>query len=463
MSKTIKTSNANLLEDAPHSSLSSSATAAAGTIGVYSITDFAVNKTLLIGEFGQEGSEIINVHASTPISGTTITLASNLVKSHPKDTKVYVLPYNYVQFYRATTTTGDKTQLGSDTSINAESVETIYTDTTNSTGYAFTMFYDSLGGTYSDYSDPIPYEGLGSNTVGYAVNLAMTELKKEFSDTLTYDMLLNEINACLRYVRGKLKRWSNVQEFDYIVDQMNRGEYSWALPSTYYDPNSNRSMLQVRVGTDTALTYKDKKEFDEYFYDVVKTTVATTASLGATSIVLTSSDDFPETGTFHVYISNTVYDITVTANDQDTNTLTCSATTVEIPAGTNIWYGESEDTPEYFSVWDGNLYIWPLCGSDNYGYNIYLDFYTEIVEVDSDADEITLARFDMVKHWLKWQIRNITENNGQVNLADGDFVMFQNILSNAIRREASGQKFKMKPFINKITYRPERQIDFDTE
>jgi hypothetical protein len=463
MSKTIKTSNANLLEDASSSSLSSSATAAAGTISVYSITDFAVKDSLLIGEFGQEGSEIIATHTTTAPSGALVTLASNLVKSHPKDTKVYVLPYNYVQFFRSTTTTGDKTQLGSNVAISSENIETIYTDTTNSTGYAFTRFYDSLGNTYSDYSDPIPYGGLGSNTVGYAINLAMKEMKKEFSDVLTYEMLVDEINACLRYVRGKLKRWSNVQEFDYVVDQMNRGEYSWALPTTYYDKNSNRSMLQVRVGTDYNLTYKDKKEFDEYFYDVVKTTVATTASSGATSIVLTSSDDFPETGTFHVYVGNTVYDITVSANAQDTNTLTCTATTVEIPAGTNIFYGESEDTPEYFSVWDGYLYIWPLCGSTNYGYNIFADFYTDIVEIDSDADELTLARFDMIKHWLKWQIRNITEKNGNPDFKDGDWVLFNSILNDAVRRESSGQKFKMKPTINKISYRRESNSNFDIE
>lgn len=459
--KNIKVQNQELLEDASSSNLSASVTSGTGTISVYSIADFAVDKILLIGEFGQEGSEIIKTHGTTTPSGTTVTLLSNLTKSHPKDTKVYILPYDQVQFYHATTTTGTKTQMGSDTDINEESTETLYTDSTYTSGYYFTRFYNSIDNTYSDYSDPIPYGGLASNTVGYAIELAMNELKKEFSDTLTYDMLLNETNACLRYVRGKLKRWSNVQEFDYVLDQMNRGEYSWDLPSTYYDPNSNRSMLQVRVGDGKALTYKDKKEFDEYFYEVAKTTVSTTAALGATSIVLTSSDDFPETGTFHAYVDNTAYDITVTANDQSTNTITCSATTVELAAGTNVWYGESEDTPEYYSVWDGKLYIWPLCGSTNDGYNIYLDFYTEIVEIDSDADEITLARFDMVKHWLKWQIRNITENNGKLDFADGDFMMFTNIMTDAIRRESSGQKFKLSPQINGITYRSESTEDFD--
>jgi hypothetical protein len=219
-------------------------------------------------------------------------------------------------------------------------------------------------------------------------------------------------------------------------------------------------MLQVKYGTDP-LEYKDKKEFDDYFEDTVKTTVATTASLGATSLVLTSSDDFPETGTFHVYIDNTAYDITVSANNQSTNTLTCTATEVEIPAGTNIFYGEAEGTPKYFSVWDGSIYIWPLCGSSNYGKNIYLDFYTDIVSVDSDADEITLARYDMVRHWVKWAIKNITEKNGTPDFTDGDWVMFNTCLTDAVRRESSGQKFKSKVKVNGISYRSEINESFD--
>jgi len=456
--KIIRISNKELLENAYETSLSSTATSATGTLSVYSISGVAVNNVLLIGEFN-EGSEIIKTNSTTAPTGITITLATSLVKNHPKDTKVYVIPYDQAQFYHATTATGDKTLI-STSDIDEESNETKYEDGTYTSGYYFVRFYNSINGNYSDYSDPIPYGGFGANTVGYIIDLSMKELKKEFSDVLTFDSLLSEINACLRYVRGKLKRWSNTQEFDYVLDQINRGEYSWSLPTTYYDKNSNRSMLQVKYGTDP-LEYKDKKEFDDYFEDTVKTTVATTASLGATSLVLTSSDDFPETGTFHVYIDNTAYDITVSANNQSTNTLTCTATEVEIPAGTNIFYGEAEGTPKYFSVWDGSIYIWPLCGSSNYGKNIYLDFYTDIVSVDSDADEITLARYDMVKHWVKWAIKNITEKNGTPDFTDGDWVMFNTCLTDAVRRESSGQKFKSKVKVNGISYRSEINESFD--
>ena len=462
MAKTITINNQELLEEAYQTSLSSSATAAGSTLSVYSISNFAVNQALLIGEFGQEGTEIIKTHATTDPSGTTVTLASALAKSHPKDTKVYVIPYDQAQFYHATTATGDKTLL-STSDIDEEATETKYTDTTYSSGYYFVRFYNSISSNYSAYSDPIPYGGLGANTVGYLIDMAMSETKKGYTDVLTFQMLLNEINACLRYVRGKLKRWSNVQEFDYILDQMNRGEYSWSLPSDYYDPNSNRSMLQVKVGTSDALIYKDKIEFDQYFEDVAVSQVETQGEIDDTSLVLDSTDDFPDEGTIHYYISNTQYSVDFSDNDKDTNTLTTDALEITTPVDTNIWYGESEGTPKYFSIWDGNIYIWPLCNSTTYSENIYLDYYTDIVEVDSDADEITLARHDMIKHWLKWQIKNITERNSNPDFKDGDWLLFQSILNDAIRRESSGQKYKMSPKINGISYRNSSNTNFDTE
>jgi hypothetical protein len=391
MAKTISISNAELLIDAQSSSLSASATAASSTITVYSISDFAVDQILLIGEFGQEGSEIIKTHATTSPSGSTITLASNLVKSHPKDTRVYIIPYDQAQFYHSVTIAGDKTLI-STSDINEEGVETVYNDTTYTSGYYFTRFYNSISTNYSDYSDAISYGGFDSNTVGYIINMAMSELKKDFTDILTYDMLINEVNSCLRYVRGKLKRWSNVQTFNYELDAtLVEDDYTWTLPTDYYDKNSNRSMLNIWLEEQDHLTYLDKQEFDD-------------------------ADREADSG-----------------------------------------------TPKYYTIYDGSIYITPKVGTDYVGDSIYMDYYTDITEVNSDTDLITLSRHDMIKYWLKWQIRNITEKNGNPDFQDGDWMMFSNILNDAIRRESSGQKYKMKPFINTIDYGRTNQSNFDIE
>ena len=450
----------DLWQDTDKSSLKTSVTAGSSTITVYDISNFAVNKILQIGEFGEEETRIVKTHGSTAPTGNTVTLAANLAQSYPKDTPVYVIPYDQIEISHADTETGAKTVLSTQ-DINPTNPEIRYNDFTYSSGYYFTRYKETIANTFSSYSDPIPFNGYEMNTVGYLIYGVLNEMGKSLSDSLTYDILIRKINACLSFIRGSLKRWSNYQEFDYVISQLNRGEYKFALPSTYYDKNSNKSCLSVRIGSGEFLQYRDKKEFTELMKEVAHTTVATTAALGATSLVLTGTDDLPEEGTIHIYKSNTLYEIDFSANDQSTNTLTVTALTAEITSGLDVWYGESEGVPTYFSIWDGYLYIWDLTNSTDAGKNIYMDFYTDIIQVDSDTDILTPARYDMVEYWLRWEIRNITENNGKRDLSDGDYVMFLTVLRDATRRESSGQKFKLKPKVSGINYYNEDELDFD--
>jgi hypothetical protein len=242
---------------------------------------------------------------------------------------------------------------------------------------------------------------------------------------------------------------------------MDRGEYSFALPTTYYDKNSNRSCLGVRVG-DSILGYRDWTEFKAYMEDVHVTSLSETASEDATTLTVASTADFDSAGTLHIYSSNTLYTITYTGKTSTTFT-GCSGVDAELASGLNVWQGESESKPDRFTIADGYIYLWPLADATYQGDNIKMDYYTDIVEVDSESDEITLARFDMVKHWTKWVIRNITENNGKPDYQDGDWIMFNTCLTDAIRRESSGQKFKNKVKINTIAYRNNRTNNFDTE
>jgi hypothetical protein len=62
---------------------------------------------------------------------------------------------------------------------------------------------------------------------------------------------------------------------------------------------------------------------------------------------------------------------------------------------------------------------------------------------------------------LKWEIKNIAENNGKKDFKDGDWVMFLTTLNDAIRREESGQKFKRAPKVVGINYNTEDNLDFD--
>ncbi len=464
--KPVLVSNAELLVGVDGSKLNDDISSGSSTITVYSISKFTVNIIVLIGELGSEGSEIIKTSITTAPSGNTVTLASNTVKAHSKGAPVYILPFDQLEIYHAATDGGSKSLLVTQ-DIDAERIENLYEDTAHTSGGYYTRYKDSINSTYSDYSDYMPFAGLDYNTAGYVMSIAMRELNKEYSALLTEDLLLEEINACLRYIRGELKRWSNFQQFDYIVGQTSRGVYDWAMPTDAYDINSYKAVLSVRVGNDLPLNYADKKEMDSVMEDTNHTEVKTQPSIGDTSIVLDNTYDFDSSGSIHIYSSNTLNTITYTSNDRSTGTLSGIASsgtgsiTVAHAVDTDVWQNESEAKPEYFTIFDGRLYIFPLCSSSYHNMNIMMDYYTDISTVDSFADTLVGPRADMIKHWLKWKIRAITENNGKEDMKDPDFSMFLNILKKAIRLEVSGQKYKMKPKLNQIQYRGRRGT-FDT-
>jgi hypothetical protein len=441
--------------------LTAEAASGGSSLTVKSISGFAIDQILLIGELGDENSEIINTHAATAPSGTTITLASNLVKTHPPYTKVRTMLYNQVEISHASTTTGSKSVLDT-IDIQPEAVETRYDDSTASSGYYFTRYKNSIDDSYSDYSDPIPYVGFGEDTVAFAVNYALKRNKLEtFTNFIDYQFCLDEINSCLQFITGKLKGWSKLLVLNYVAGQTSRGTNKVALPSDIWENKGTKSILEARIGDSIVLEKKGWLELEDEMEGVTSTQVTTEASAGATSLAIDNSYDFDDSGSVNIYISGTLYTLTYTGVTRSATAghLTgipasgTGAITVTIPADTYVWQGEGEGSPEVFSVdSDGNLVFYPLADSTYDNLNIYLDYWTGTTEIDSDADTLDHFRYDAVKHWLTWAIRAQLKNDGRRDFSDGDYLQFSQILADYIRNEYPSHRHHRGTNINTISY-----------
>lgn len=471
--------------DAPQLVLDADAAAGATSITVKSITGAATDNILLFRDIGNEHAEIIATHASTTPSGNTITLvAAGLVEAHPAGTVVYVIPWNQVRFYKSSTeddaNSDDSglTALATAQNIDPTEVENVYVDTTVSAGFLYYRFSDSINTVNDVYSDPIPYGAFqiqfAEDEVGYILEFVRRKLGHEWDERFSKQAAMDEINACLRYIRGKLKRWSNYLVSDYVLGQTARGEFEFSLPNNIYQ-KARKAVLQVRIGTMLPdLTYLDEKEFDEQMRDVAHTQVRTQAVATDTTLEIDNSYDFDDDGTVNIYTSNAVDAITYTG-------VTRSATAgvlTGVPAsgsgaiGTthavdaNVWQGETEGKPKYWTLrYTGSswkIQIWPLCDSTWENKNVVADYSREATSVDSESDVIDTRRYDMVKHWLLAQGKAYWRGNGTLDLKDSDFVLFSNILTAAIRTEISGQKHKMTPKINTIDYRSGKRDKFET-
>lgn len=440
-----------------HSNLNLDHNSSVSSITLYSISQFNIDQILLIGEWGSEGSEIIKTHASTVPSGSTVVLASALVKAHPKDTPVSILAFDQIEFSHATTLTGSKTLLGSSPyTIDPEQDEMVYEDASNTSGYYFTRYKNSITGNYSDYSDGIPYSGLPINTVGYAIDTSMNELHAEFSEKLTFAMLIGFSKQMLKLIRGKMKNWNRYIEYEYNFGTMTQGLRRVALPETVYDQNSNRSIKNIRIGNNLPLIPIDKSEYLQETEDVTYTEVATEASAGDTSLVLDDTSDLDDDGSIDVYVSGTKYTLTYTTNTRSTNTLSgipasgTGAITVTLPVDTSVWQGVTVYDPVYFSVQDGFIYFWPVASSDYEGRNILGDFSTDIEDIDSQMDVITGFKFDCLIPYLKYKIRAVLENNGKEDLTDPSYQEFRELLNDATRMEPLPESAGFRPRKNVI-------------
>ena len=461
-----------LFNNAPQLVLDADVAAGASTITVKNITGVAINNILFFREPGNESAEIIATHAVTAPSGTTVTLVTTLVRSHPAGTTVYIIKANQLRFYYAATAVDANsddstlTALAAAQSIDPSTIRNYYDDTTQTSGYYFYRFIDSINTVNSLYSDAIPWGAsivqFTENEVGYILEFARRKLGHEWDDRFSKQTAMAEINACLRYIQGKLKRYSRYLVANYVLGQTSRGVFSWTLPTDIYDNETNKSILSARIGTaDNPLIPLDEKEFDQVMAGVVQTTVRTQPTVGQTTLNVVNSYDFDDSGTVHIYTNGTLDEITYTG-------ITRSATAgilTGVPAsgdgsiaathavGANVWQDEVEGQPVYMNVRQGSMRVYPLANSTWAKKNVVLDYNQEVTKVDSESDTIDVGRYDAVKHWLLWQGKAYWRNNGKADVKDDDFALFSGIVKDMIRTDVSGQKYKMKPKINQISYR----------
>lgn len=452
--------------------LDTDATAGDSTITVKNIAGAAVNNILCFREPGDENAEIIATHAVTAPTGTTVTLVTTLVRSHPAGTKVSIIRANQVRFYRSATEVNANTDdatltaLAAAQNIDPTLVQNYYDDTTQTSGFYYFRFIDSVNSINDNYSDAIPWGQFSvrfaENEVGYLLEFVRRKLAHDFDERFSRQTAIDEVNACLRYMQGKLKHWGRYLKADQVLGVTSRGVFDFAMPETIYDTETNKSVLQMRIGTAvTPLVPLDEKEFDTLMREVAHTQVRTLAVVGNATLNVDNSYDFSDTGSLHLYTSNAMDAITYTGVTRSTTAGVFTGIPVSgdgsIEAAhavdVNVWQNEVEGQPRYFNVREGRMRIYPLADSTWINKNVLIDFFEEATAVDSESDTIDANRYDAVKHWLLWQGKNYWRNNGVSDTKDGDFLMFGDILKSAIRTEVSGQKFKMQPKINGINYR----------
>ena len=319
--------NRDLIKNQPKTYLSASIASGVSSFTVDSITDLVVfgkdgdgtDAYLLIGNIGDLDAEIIQTHASTAPTGSTVTLAATTttVKAHTESDPVICFNYNQIEYNRATTAGGTPSVLAT-IAINPCQEYSTYVDKTNTTGYATVRFKNVVyGNTYSEYSVEVPYTGYAQNTVGRAIIETYEELKLNPD----FDYGIIEVNNCLEDIEMRKKSWTPKKKLGYKVGQTALWTQAITLPTDIKNAYDPLSIIEVRLGDeDVAMTYLDYQRFKEQMEDANNTTLSAEVAIGAITATLTSSYDFSEAGSLGI-VGQTA-EVTYTANAQSTGILT---------------------------------------------------------------------------------------------------------------------------------------------
>lgn len=234
----LKADNRQLTKDREYSYLSNNYASGVSSIDIVNGGRFTAEYPILIGEFGQETAEIVNIDVAG-VSGNTLTLATATKFSHPESTKITLLLYDQAKFYRTTTAAFSDvgTELAnSPVNIQADSLFTVYEDTTNTTGFGWFKFYNANigGGIFSSVSNAMPYAGFAENSVRKIFDSFLSSINNSEQKLITTSDLFSWLNEAYAITLNEL----NLINKEYTVSApysvaVSAGTAEYALPSGF--------------------------------------------------------------------------------------------------------------------------------------------------------------------------------------------------------------------------------------
>lgn len=386
--------------------------------------DTSSGQIVMIGQPGQERTEIFKTSSTIGVSPSykEITLTGTTVYDHPQDTKVYIIDYNRLQVLWAATVNGTKATVSAyPFPLIVEQPEMRYVDASATAGYFFARFNNSINSTYSDYSDPIPYNGYDDNTVMKIKEDALAELGEEIDETITHDFL----NSCLWKARREYHESTGKRpfrrSFNNILGTIDTGMYRFPLPTTVERPWTAENIFGVRIGDNENMRYYDKKEWDFDYIGKAHTVLTADYNTGARDLYVSSAADLDGSGA--VTIRQTTIEYSEASKVGGTLRISSDGEW-NSPAGADVWQDASYGLPTKFTVWadsGGSAYIYfnrPL-DTSYVGMNVYCDYYRTLPGYDSDADVLDEPNYDMYKEYLKARIKQ-KRAKGNFNLLQDD-------------------------------------------
>ena len=232
----LQADNRRLTSASKYTFLNTNYASGISTLSVLNVTDsdFSVGVPVLLGDIGSEEAEIVYILSVDAIANT-IHLTSATLFAHPESTRVTVLPYDQIRFFWTATTTFDLSNpLTGYIPLQVSDWFTQYSDDSNSTGYGWYCFYNSLTANLSQPSNYIPYAGFDQSTTEDLLNDFFSMLSNKELRLVTREDALSWASEGYSRMRNKLNL-TNIEYTASAVLPLNivAGVYEYDLPGDF--------------------------------------------------------------------------------------------------------------------------------------------------------------------------------------------------------------------------------------
>lgn len=428
--------------------LATDVAASVSTLTVDNGLKFANGDYIVLGRFGYEKAEIVRISGTPSATSMSVSTTSH---AHNRGEQLRVIPYNQIAIERSTDSGSTYSALVT-VSIRPDATETYYNHLTGaSTDYYRVRFSNSATSDVSSYSDGIIATGFVENSAGAVIQDALISLGEKLDeDVFTKEFMLRALDEGRDEIdlHPAARKWSFRTVFDYDGGDCIPGRYQLTLPTDLRDPDTAVNMLSVRIGRDALpLDWFDKTEMNMWYQGVAHSTLTDAVTSASTTIVLGSTGDFDESGAVDFAaesISGTIDSADYTTNTESTKTLgTVTNITDSHAAARDVWQGASFGTPTAYTVNDGVMTFNQPFDDDLAGENIWLDYYSKKVVMNSFGDTFDEPFFRIYLPYMRFRIK-LRKNPSMDIQSDPDFLMWMQKKEAQVVKEFGGQNMRLR-------------------
>jgi len=415
------------------------------SVPVDNATDFGTNILVLISTVGAENAEITTSSAHTDFALTTVTT----LMPHNRGEAVSEIKYDQIVIQKSATIDGTYTTFATQTFNVTQPNTIIYDPAGLKTDFYKVQWRNSITGNVSTLSDPISTSTDSAESAQAVIDSVRNSFGVSATDkNITTDFLISSLNDAREYVNMELYgiRMDWQQEFEYPI-RLLAGKNYVTLPDNIEYSDNDRSLLAVRFIVDNVfspynLTYIDKRSWNNLSYNLIGGTTTVAALSGATSLQLDTTGDLPVNGGVAYVatedITQQILQITYTANNRATNTLTgVTGITRNISKGVQVWGRPALQTPARYTVYGDKLVFDSIIPQNMQGNNVFIDFYKKVGQITSLSDELPETYRNIYKSYLKWAIKYRKDN--ALPSTDPDLVRFKQAVEDIKNNLYTGQ------------------------